>query len=52
MLTRNLRETDVVGVGKDNRIYILLSNSNAQEADVVIRRFASLGIVCSLKESV
>lgn len=52
VLTRNLRETDVVGVGKDNRIYILLSNSNAQEADVVIRRFASLGIVCSLKESV
>ena len=52
VLTKNLRETDRVGVGKDDRIYILLANSNAQEADIVIRRFASQGIVCSLKESV
>ena len=52
VLTKNLRDTDRVGVGKDDRIYILLANSNAQEADIVIRRFASQGIVCSLKESV
>lgn len=47
----NLRETDSVGVGEDGYIYILLANSNAQEADVVIRRFASQGVVCSVKES-
>lgn len=51
LLLRNLRETDSVGVGEDGYIYILLANSNAQEADIVIRRFASQGIVCSLKES-
>ena len=51
ILLKNLRETDSIGVGKDGYIYILLANSNAQEAHIVIRRFASQGVVCSLKES-
>lgn len=51
ILQKNLRETDSVGVGKDGYIYILLTNSNAQEAHIVIRRFASQGVICSVKES-
>lgn len=51
ILLKNLRETDSIGVGKDGYIYILLANSNAQEAHIVIHRFASQGVVCSLKES-
>ncbi len=52
LLLKNLRETDRFGVGEDGYLYILLSNSNAQEADIVIRRFAAQGVVCSLKASV
>lgn len=52
ILQKNLRETDSVGVGKDGYIYILLTNSNAQEAHIVIRRFASQGVICSVKESI
>ncbi len=51
ILSKNVRETDSFGVGKDGHIYVLLANSNAEEADIVIRRFASQGVVCSLKES-
>lgn len=51
IIHHSLRETDAVGVGKDGYIYILLTNSNAQEANIVTRRFATQGIVCSVKES-
>lgn len=51
ILLRNLRETDTFGVGNDGYLYILLANSNKQEANIVIRRFAAQGLVCSLKES-
>lgn len=51
LLMKNLRETDCVGVGRDGYIYVLLANSNAQEAGIVIRRFESQGITCRLKES-
>lgn len=52
LLLKNLRETDRVGVGEDGYLYILLANSDPQEATVVIRRFSSQGVVCNLKESV
>ena len=51
ILLRTVRDTDCFGVGKDGYIYVLLSNSNEQEAGIVIRRFAAQGITCSLKES-
>lgn len=47
-LAKNLRETDTVGVGKDGYVYILLSNSSEQDAQVVIRRFENQGIQCAL----
>ena len=50
ILSRNLRETDSFGVGEDGYIYILLTNSNQEEAGTVIRRLASKGVICSVKE--
>lgn len=52
ILEKGLRETDVVGIGEDGYLYILLSNSNEKEAQIVIERFARQGIVCSLEESI
>lgn len=50
ILSKNLRETDAVGVGKDGRVYMLLTNSGAREAQVVIDRLEEKGIRCELKE--
>lgn len=52
VLTRGVRETDIIGVGANGYIHILLTNSNEQESQIVIRRFAEQGIVCSLEESI
>lgn len=52
VLTRGVRETDIIGVGENGYIHILLTNSNEQESQIVIRRFAEQGIVCSLEESI
>lgn len=52
ILQENLRETDAFGVGKDGYLYILLTNTSWQEADVVIRRFERQGLKCRLKERI
>lgn len=51
VLLKNLRETDQIGEGADGFLYVLLANSNEQEAAIVIQRLSAQGIRCCLKES-
>ena len=48
-LRESLRGTDYVGMEGD-RLYVLLSNTGAQEAATVIERFAAKGYLCRIKE--
>lgn len=42
-----LRETDYVGLSDDQRLIVLLSNTNTEDASLVIERFAGKGIALS-----
>lgn len=51
-LLKNLRDTDYVGLGRDGYLYVLLSNSNAKETQVVMQRLHDRGIECRMKEGI
>ncbi len=43
VLVARLRQTDYIGTLEDGRLYTLLSNSNDNDAQFVIKRFADIG---------
>jgi len=45
-----LRETDYLGIGEDNSLWVLLSNTGQENATNVIRRFAEQNITLKLLE--
>lgn len=49
-LTKCVRDTDYLGKANDTHLYILLTNTDNQSAQIVIDRLAQKGIVCSLKK--
>ena len=46
-LSSKLRFSDYLGINKDGRVCVLLTNSNAMDAQFIIKRFAEMGIYCS-----
>ena len=47
-----LRENDYLGRLEDNQLYILLANTNREEANFVIERLAKQGFNCEIHEDV
>lgn len=47
-ISNTIRELDYIGLGKDNRLYILLSNTNEKEAGTVAIRLTDKGISTSI----
>lgn len=47
-IKRMLRETDYIGMGKDKQVYILLTNSNKEEASYVINRLQQQNIATDI----
>lgn len=52
VLLKNLRETDYLGLGRDGYLYILLSNANKKETQIVVKRLQDQGVECRLKEGI
>ena len=50
ILGKNMRQTDYMGVLEDGGFYILLSNTDAKNAEGVMRRFSNAGYECRLRE--
>ncbi len=46
----NMRQTDYMGVLEDGGFYILLSNTDAENAEGVMERFRNAGYECRLRE--
>ena len=49
-LATKIRQDDYIGTLADGNLYILLSNSNNDDADFVVRRIESAGYQCALME--
>lgn len=47
VLSSKLRFSDYLGVDKEGKVNILLTNSNLQDAQFIIQRFAQIGITCT-----
>lgn len=47
VLSSKLRFSDYLGVDKEGNVNILLTNSNLQDAQFIIQRFAQIGITCT-----
>ncbi|MDY3853397.1 MAG: NAD(P)-dependent oxidoreductase [Butyribacter sp.] len=47
ILSSKLRYTDYIGINKDDNVCILLTNSNLQDAQFIIQRFAEINITCT-----
>ena len=52
ILGDNIRTSDYMGVLKDGKLYVLLSNTDAENAEMVRERFAHSGYESLLKEAV
>ena len=52
VLTKNLRQTDYLGTMLDGRLYVLLSNTVREEAEIVINRFADAGYESTIVEGI
>lgn len=50
-LSGNIRQTDYMGIINGERLYILLSNTDIKNAEVVRKRLHKIGYSCVLKES-
>lgn len=50
VLMKNLRQTDYLGTLKDGRLYVLLANTDRDEAAIVIRRFEKNGYQSEIVE--
>lgn len=46
-LSSKLRFTDYIGINKNDKICILLTNSSVKDAQFIIQRFAEMGITCT-----
>lgn len=46
-LSSKLRFSDYLGINEEGRVCVLLTNSNAMDAQFIIQRFAEMGIICS-----
>ncbi|MCI8562053.1 MAG: NAD(P)-dependent oxidoreductase [Lachnospiraceae bacterium] len=46
-LSSKLRFSDYLGIDKQNRICILLTNSNIKDAQFIVQRFAEMDIICT-----
>ena len=51
VLSNNIRSTDYLGVLENGKLYALLSNTNEESAEGVIKRFQSAGYDSLLKEA-
>jgi hypothetical protein len=47
-ITGMLREVDSIGMGPDNRVWILLSNTSASDASIVVNRLEKMGVNVSI----
>ena len=52
LLSSKLRFSDYIGLDNQNRICILLTNSNTGDAQFIITRMQELGLSCVPKEEV
>lgn len=46
-LSSKLRFSDYLGIDNQNRICILLTNSNIKDAQFIVQRFAEMDIICT-----
>lgn len=51
-LVKLMRQSDYVGVFEDGRIYALLANTNAKDAQFVENRFREVGLQCEIQEEI
>lgn len=51
-LAKLMRQSDYVGVFEDGRIYALLANTSAKDAQLVEKRFREEGFQCEIQEDV
>lgn len=51
-LVKLMRQSDYVGVFEDGRIYALLANTNAKDAQFVEKRFREVGLQCEIQEEI
>lgn len=47
LLSSNLRLSDYLGINNAGEVCILLTNSNLQDAQFIIQRFAQIGVTCT-----
>lgn len=47
-ITGMLREVDSIGIGPDNRVWILLSNTSESDASIVVNRLENIGVNVSI----
>ena len=47
-----MRQSDYVGVFEDGRIYALLANTSAKDAQLVEKRFREEGFQCEIQEDI
>nr|MBP3597942.1 NAD(P)-dependent oxidoreductase [Eubacterium sp.] len=52
VLMKNLRQTDYLGTLKDGKLYVLLANTDRDEAAIVIQRFAKAGYQSKIVERI
>lgn len=51
-LRSSIRQTDYLGILNGNRLYVLLSNTNRENADGIMERFRNVGYDCRVDETV
>ena len=51
-LAKLMRQSDFVGVFEDGRMYALLANTNAKDAQFVENRFREVGFQCEVQEEI
>ncbi len=49
-IVKSLRQSDYLGMMADGGLYVLLSNTNRQDANIVIERLANMGFECDIVE--
>lgn len=51
-LAKLMRQSDYVGMFEDGRVYALLANTNAKDAQFVENRFREVGFQCEIQEDI
>lgn len=52
LLRARIRDNDMAGLGQDGNIYLLLSQIDSNNLDVVIKRLESIGLTCRAVEQI